>query len=422
MFESIVQVSNARTQPEVDLLLSCARTQPTPEVSSRIRAAVQNELNWMALIRLALRHDVMPLLYRSLEQVCPDSVPQEIFGPLRARYETRSKQARCLTEELVRILPLFEEEGILAVPYKGPVLAQKLYGDLSLREFSDLDIMILERDLPRALKLVQRCGYELSHLKDLSKLAQYVKAQRELQFYRSDGTLLELHWRFAMRLAGVKHDPERFLERFETISLAGMPVRSLPLEIYILILVMHGTKHKWGQLKLICDIAEILGHAELDWRYVLTVAGDLGLKRMLAVGILLADNSLDVTAPAELAQGLKMDRTTRALAAEVHSRLFEEADKAWHEQADFPFQFKIRERLRDRAGMLYRNLPSKLQPEERDRRLMLLPESLSHLYYLVRPLQWTWEKRSEKRRRRAGLLPLTQLSDNSTRGYDGQGQ
>jgi Uncharacterised nucleotidyltransferase len=424
MFESTVQVPNARTQPEVDLLLSCSRTQLTPEISSRIRAALQKELNWMALVRLALRHDVMPLLYRSLQQVSPDSVPQEIFGPVRARYESQSRQARRLAEELVRILPLFEEEGILAVPYKGPVLAQRLYGDLSLREFSDLDIMILERDVPRAQKLIRSCGYELSHLEDMSKFTEYVQTQRELQFCRSDGTLLELHWRFATRLACVKHDPERFLERFETISLAGMPVRvrSLPLEIYILILAMHATKHKWGQLKLICDIAEILGHAELDWRYVLAVAGDLGLKRMLALGILLADDSLGVTAPAELAQGLKIDRTTRALAAEVYCSLFEEADQAWHEQADFPFQFKIRERLRDRAGMLYRNLPSKLQPEERDRRFLQMPESLSPLYYLVRPLRLTWGKKDEKKRRKARPLPLTQLSDNSTQGYEGQAQ
>ncbi len=396
MPEPLVKSRDARSRPEVDLLLSCARTQITSEISDRIRVVVQKKLDWMALIRLAMRHEVMPLLYRSLQQVCPDSVPENILGPLRARYEVQAAKAQRLAEELARILPLFEAHGIPAVPYKGPALAQRLYGDLSLREFGDLDIMIHERDVPRAEDLIRRLGYELEGLKDTGTLAEYVRTNRELKFNRSDGTRLELHWRFALRLACVKHDPERFLQRFEVIRLAGAQAPSLPLEVYFLILSLHATKHKWRQLKLICDIAEILGHAELDWRYVVREADDLGLKRMLAVGALLAEDSLDVVVPAELAQGLKIDRTARALAAQVHCSLFEEPDKAWHEQADFPFQVKIRERLRDRATMLCRNLPSKLAPDERDRRFLPMPEFLSSMYYLVRPVRLAWEKINDR--------------------------
>jgi Uncharacterised nucleotidyltransferase len=395
MPEPIMQTRDARSRPEVDLLLSCARTRITPEISDRIRAAAQKDLDWIALIRLAMRHDVMPLLHRSLQQVCPDSVPEDIFGPVCARYQSQSRQARHLAGELVRVLPLFEKEGILAVPWKGPVLAQRLYGDLSLREFGDLDIMILERDVPRAQELIRRAGYEFLDLKDIGNFAEYLRTNRELRFHRSDGALLELHWRFATQLACVRHDPDRFLQRFEMISLAGAQVRSLPLEVYILILSMHGTKHKWRQLKLICDIAEILGQTDLDWQYVLAEAGDLGLRRMLAVGALLADDLLGVTAPIELARGLKIDRTTRALAAEVHRGFFEEPDEDWRLLADFPFQFKIRERLRDRASMLYQNLPSKIAPDERDRRFLPMPEFLSSVYYLLRPVRMAWEKMND---------------------------
>src|SRR5579872_64122 len=174
MSESLVQSRGARSRPEVDLLLSCARTQIAPKIAKRIRMLVQKDMDWMALIRLAMRHDVMPLLYRNLQQVCPDSVPGNIIGPIRAHYEAQAAQARRHAEELVRILPLFKEQGIPAVPYKGPALAQRLYGDLSLREFGDLDVMILERDVPRAQDLIRRLGYESVHLKDTSTLAEYV--------------------------------------------------------------------------------------------------------------------------------------------------------------------------------------------------------------------------------------------------------
>src|SRR5208283_3141387 len=304
MPESLVHSQNGRNRHEVDLLLSCARTEITPEISDRIRAIVRTGIDWIALIRLAMHHDVMPLLYRNLQKICPESVPENVLRPLRNRYYVQAAQARRRTGELARILPLFEEHDILAVPYKGPVLAQRLYGDLSLREFGDLDIMILERDVPRAKDLIQHLGYEVIFLKDTDQLAEHVRANRELIFnHRSDGTRLELHWRFALQSLCVRHDPERFLQRFERIWLAGAQVPSLPLEVYFLILSLHATKHKWRQLKLICDIAEILGHCDLDWRYVLREADDQGLKRMLAVGALLAEDSLEVVIPAELARG-----------------------------------------------------------------------------------------------------------------------
>jgi Uncharacterised nucleotidyltransferase len=392
MLESLAHSRDARSRPEVVLLLSCARTQITPETSGRIRAVVQEGVDWLALIRLAMRHDVMPLLYRSLQQVCPDSVPENILGPIHARYEAQAAQARRLARELVQILPLLEHQAIFAVPYKGPTLAQRLYGDLSLREFGDLDIMVHESDVPRAQELIRSVGYELTYVKDTSKLREYIRVNRELQFHRSDGALLELQWRFAMRLACVKQDPERFLQRFEMIELAGAQVRSLPLEVYFLILSLHATKHKWRELKLICDLAEILGHADLEWQYVVREANELGIRRMVEVGVLLAQDTLEVLIPAELARGLKIDRTARALAAEVHQNLFEEPDKAWHEQADFPFQFKIRERMRDRASMLFRNLLPKLAPDECDRRFLPMPEVLSSIYYVVRPVRWAWGK------------------------------
>ena len=393
MPEQLVHFSE-RSRPEVDLLLSCARTEITPEITDRIRRLVEGKVDWIELIQLALRHDVVPLLYRHLQQACPNSVPQDVLGAMGARYRTQSARAQRLAEELVQILARFEQEGILAVPYKGPVLAQRLYGDLSLRGFNDLDIVVLERDIPRAQELIRRFGYELVKLKDIGKLAKHMRTSPgyELHFHRSDGALLELHWRFATRMACVRHDPDPLLERLETISLAGIKVRSLPLEIYLSVLSIHATKHKWKQLKLICDIAEILRHADLDWHSVGTQANDLGVRRMIAVGVLLADDLLEATAPAELARELKIDRTTQALAAEVRRNFFSEPDETWHNGAEFPFQVKIRERLLDKAIMMQRNLLPKLKPDERDRRFLPLPGFFSFLYYLVRPVRWTWAK------------------------------
>jgi Uncharacterised nucleotidyltransferase len=396
MPERVAPSRGASLRPEMDLLLSCARTRLTPEIAARIRAAVQKGIDWLALIQLAMRHDVMPLLHRNLQQVCPDALPDYISGPLRARYEAQVAQARRHAEELVRVLAILADRGIHAVPYKGPALAQRLYGDLSLRPFGDLDVLILHRDVPKAQGLIRRLGYEFARQIDADNFAEHLRVNREFQFVGSDGTRLELHWRFASLLVRVKRDPERFLQRLEMIWLAGVQVSSLPLEDYFLILSLHATKHEWKQLKLICDLAEILGRPDLDWNYVLREAHSLGLKRMLAVGALLAKDSLDAALPAELAQGLKTDRTARAMADRIRHGFCEELPEDWLTLAGFSFQFKIRERLRDKASLLCGHLRTKLSPSERDRRFLPMPEFLSSMYYLVKPVRWSWEKWNDR--------------------------
>jgi hypothetical protein len=397
MPESPRHRQDPKFRPEQELLLACLRTRLSSEIFDRVRATVDQRIDWIALIRMAMRHDVMPLLYRCLQQAHPNSVPENVLKPLRTRYEVQTFQAHRRTQELVRILLALKEQGIAAVPYEGPALAQRLFGDLSLREFGDLDLMISERDISRARDLIMSLGYESIALKDAPDFARHVKIGRELQFYHpSKRTQLELHWHFATRLACIKQDPDRFLHRLERIPLAGAEIPSLTLENYFLILSIHATKHRWRQLKLICDIGEILGRSDIDWDYVLGEAADLGINRMLAVGAVLAEDLLGVRIPAALARGLRIDRTARTLADDVRRNLFEEPDKHWQDQADLTFQLNSRKRLSDKARMLYVHLPTRLAPDERDRRFLPVPDFFSPLYFLTRPARWAWERMNAK--------------------------
>jgi len=385
------------TGPEVELLLCCARSRTDPEMSSRIRKAARREIDWIQAIRLALRHGTLPPMSWNLQRICPDIVPSGVLEPLRTRCEAAAVEGRRLAEELVSILALLDSQDILAVPYKGPALAVRLYGDLSLRGFGDLDIVIRERDVLRARHLLVEWGYIPVRQLDGAKLIQDLGENHEMPFRRGDGNVrLDLHWRFTSRSVCLARDPERFLQHLETITIVGQEVRSLQLETYLLILSVHAAKHKWAQLKLICDIAEILAVPDLDWQYVLREAEDLGLKRALGTSVLLAQSTLETAVPAELAQEMQIDRPARILAEEVQAKLFEEADEHWAMEADYSFQFKLRERLRDRAKVFLRHWLPVLKPNERDRLFLPLPPALCFLYYLLRPVRLAWEGLSRR--------------------------
>ena len=385
-------LQGAENCAEMELLLCCARTRTNAEMSQRIREAALKEIDWVQFIRLALRHDMLALTYWNLHRICPNIVPSGVLEPLRARHEVEAAESRFLAEELVSILGFLDSQGISAAPYKGAALAVRLYGDLSLRGFGDLDIVICERDVPRARRLLIDRGYAPERV-DTGELSQFLREHHEMLLYRVDGKVrLDLHWRFASRSSCLGGDPERFLRHLETISLAGEEVRSLRLEIYLLVLSMHAAKHQWVQLKLICDIAEILAVPDLDWHYVLHEAADLGLMRVLGIGLLLAQSLLGAALPAKLARDMKLDRAAKALAAQAFTCFYEEPGERWGLQGGITCQLEIRERFRDRAKIFLRYFLHELKPSERDRWFLHLPKSLSAAYYIVRPVRLALER------------------------------
>jgi hypothetical protein len=392
MPEQTRQPRSAATGAEVELLLSCARTRINPEVSQRIRDAAQKEIDWVQFIRLALRHDTLALTYWNLHRICPELVPSGVLEPLRARYEAGAAESRFLAEELVNILGVLDSQGIPAVPYKGAALAVRLYGELSLRGFGDIDIVICEREVLRARGLLIDRGYAPERV-EINDLNQFLRENHELLLYRRDGKVrLDLHWRCISRSACLAGDPERFVQYLETVCIAGEEVRSLRLETYLLVLSMHAAKHQWVQLKLICDIAEILTVPDLDWEYVLREADDLGLKRVLGTGLLLAQGLLGAAVPPKLRQDLKIDRTAKALAAQARTRLFEEPGERWGLKGGIISQLELRERFRDRSKIFFRYFWNKLKPTERDRWFLPLRSSLAVAYYFVRPVRLALER------------------------------
>jgi Uncharacterised nucleotidyltransferase len=388
--EASVQLDSQIGSREAELLFATARVRISQKAAERIRALVREDLNWIHLIQLAMQHETTALLYWNLQRLCPDSVPAGVLKPLAARYNAQASEAQFRAGELVRILAALDERGLLAVAYKGPVLSQRLYGSLGLREFSkssDLDLLVRQRDLPKAKAVIVDYGYE-----------EYSQTEREWIFRQRDsGRFLELQWHFTTHLCRVPDDPERFIQRFETVPLGDATVRSLPLEVYFLVLCLHATKHKWRTLKLICDIAEILASPEVDWDYVVRQANALGVRRMLALGVLLSQDPLGVPAPQPLLRGLKIDRAARQLAAQCRAELLKEPDDRWRLHADIRFMLKARERRYDEMKLFFQDwLWPETMPDDEDRRFLPIPRSLSALYYVVRPMRLVWKEITER--------------------------
>jgi hypothetical protein len=366
--------------PEDEVLLCCARTCLDQDKISRIKYLVQNDIDWSYLIQTALQHGVIPLLYRSLNEACADSIPVNILNQLRNYFITNTLRNTYLNNKLFQLLQLFESHNISVIPYKGPVLATSVYGDIALRQFSDLDILVQKQDSLRAVDILASAGYKLQSKLSVGKEEDYLRSQYEVLFCHKDIRLfVELHWEIVPRYFNF---PVASLRLWDHMTKDVSGLRTIQPEDMLLILCVHGAKHLWIQLLWICDVAEIVRKG-LDWERVLNQANIMGIQRIVFLGLFLAKDLLNVTLPEKIINHIEADPLVKILANKVKQRLFSHNNSPGIFKSSV-FHLQARERLRDRIKYC---VQFTIYTNPRDWEFIKLPNSLFFLYYLIRPIR-----------------------------------
>jgi hypothetical protein len=357
-----------------------------PMRMERIECLLGKDIDWPYLIRTAMGHGLIPLLYKNLKDTYPDAVPEGIMNQIRNYFLINARHNLLLNEELFKLLRLFEAHGVPAIPYKGPTLAASIYGDVTLRQFSDLDILIQKEDLKRARDLIIPLGYQPHiNLSDVD-VTHYIESRHELSFLRQDRRVaVELQWEITPRHLNFPI-PSRYLwESTSRFSRRDSEFNALPADVELLVLCVHGAKDLWARLLWVCDVAECIRKNDgLEWNRVISFSSTSGSLRMLFLGLLLAKDLLDAPIPEEVMKNVVADPMVGRLATKTEERIFIGSNGSFGSLKNYIFYFKARERLRDRIQYCLR-LATAITPE--DRTLLSLPTFLFPLYYLIRPMR-----------------------------------
>jgi hypothetical protein len=374
--------------PEFDLMLACCANKP-----DHIRALLGCPLDWDRLLHLVDHHRVLPQVYGALSAFSR-SIPVPALDVLRSRYKENARKALCFAGELLRIAAHLDSAGIKALPYKGPVLAQTLYGDVTQRQFSDLDFLILPKDVPKAKAALFTLGYkseiELSpHLEKAFIENGYEHSFRSPQ--RS--TLLELQWRIMPRFYSVDFDVADLFRRADTITFGGTALPSLRPEDLLLALCAHAAKHVWLRLSWLCDIAQLAKSPCLDWNAIQVEAKRLGIERIVTLTLLLSHRLMGTPLPEYFLPNCRSERGEESAVADEILRVIQ---RSTHYDTESPPYFRLmmrlRERRRDQARFLWRLV---LTPNVSEWSAIPLPKALQPLYRVVRLFRLTKRLASE---------------------------
>jgi len=374
---------------ELELLLQTSRMVVSSSGEARIHNLLRQEIDWGFLIQSAHYHRVVPLLYHTLSRVAPGFLPGHAIATLRKRFQANTQHNLFLCAELIQVLDLFDRHQVRAIPYKGPILAAALYGDVSLRQFGDLDIIVPAGKVEEARGLLISRGYQPEKEITGRELRREIQQGKDLILRRDGGITVELHWGITAHPDPIDFSPDLLWKNLKTLSIAGRTVTTHAPEDLLLILCIHGGKHRWEYLVWLCDIAELIrSYPTLNWTQVIEDASSVGGKRILLLGVLLARDLLDAELPENLNRTIEADRVLIQLADQVKVWLTRETHVA-AEPGEIPrYYVKLRENRADRLRVALTQAKHYLTLTSRDKEV--LPGS-APLQYLVRPFRLVWE-------------------------------
>ncbi len=372
--------------PEKELLACCARTRIDPASTQKIVALLNENLDWAYVLDQAEENSVIPLLGRQLQALPVGAVPPLVLERLKDACRANTIRCLFLTAELTKIFDLFHSRGIRAIAYKGPALAMQAYGDMTLRQFEDLDIIVRQGDLPKANEVMLGLGYlpRFDWIVSSGVPSSIIPGEYN---YRDEKRriMVELHTELTLRHFPEVANLEDFSSRLTLVKLNDREICTFSVEDALIILSLHGTKDFWERLSWITDISELIQrHPNLDWSVTLERANVLQTERMLHVALLLAINLMNTPLPEEILHRLRSDRTANELASEVWAALMRRNYISLNAKGRFNF------RRRMLPGTLHGwryAVRLSVVPAEEDYEMIRLPAILSPLYIALRPLR-----------------------------------
>ncbi|MGO8792326.1 MAG: nucleotidyltransferase family protein [Terriglobia bacterium] len=369
--------------PEDELCLLLARGQLPPDVQSRALGLLADSLRWDALMRRAEEHQVLPLIYRSLQTLQFQGVPKEVQAKLKAAFRVNAIRNMLFAAELSRVLHFLGEAGMRVMPLKGVALAELLYGDPACRVCYDIDIFVPASDALRARRVLLAQGYTSPFAEDFFVNHQF-RTSADCPLVTQKGDLayfLELHWTLFPHSS---HDADATLDLWSQArprEFFGTPAYNPTPEWQFLYLAGHAAYHRWQTLKWVADIHDLCVSASIDWHTVQQKATRFDLDFVVGSTLAACSALYGTPAPANFP----------AVALPAGVQLFPhslKSSEAWSAPLFYPQLLKRRsEKLRWFLEMFF-------VARQADEMFFHLPASLDLFYYLLRPLRltckWSW--------------------------------
>jgi len=314
-------------QAIIDLLLASISYDSGRVDGSRLERL--SGADWDALLDLAAKQRVSPLLYRRLvARGLEASVPADIMQGLRRAYLVNAARNLRLHHEMGKIVSGLRQGEIPVIVLKGMFLADVVYDNIALRGIGDIDLLVPQDELTRSGEVLTALGYHSSRSFSVDINVDLAIAKHLPSFVKPNMAWVDIHWSVTNPGQRYSIDVAALWERAEPATVAGVDVLTLSAEDLLLHLCLHASyQHQFALgLPPFCDIAATIRHYDddMDWAQVRQRAEQWGWLRGVHLVLHLASELVGAAVPDEVLRGLRPFGFSETIAAMAKEHLFSE--------------------------------------------------------------------------------------------------
>lgn len=298
---------DAQINNELTFLITCCQPDKSKDDIDLIHSYLDTQdLEIKTMIKLANQHGILPIVYKALKKISENNA---IFGThydtiletLKSTYTQIVQKNMLMSAELIRIMKVFEENDIKALAFKGPTLSKIAYDDITIRQFSDLDILIPTKDLHHAASLLTQNNYTIHGSIDFLNDPIWIKGTKDMTlFHERKNVVIEMHWKLFHSTFTNYTEKVNIWDKTEKIKINNINIPTLNTNMLLTYLCIHGSRHLWERIEWITDIDRVINHREIEWNEVLKLADNFQSKTMLLLGLSLSHILLGTILPTEI--------------------------------------------------------------------------------------------------------------------------
>ena len=307
--------------PDFNLLLQSVRLDDAVAAAREAEKIISgNEIDWEDLYKGADQHCVKPQLSQLIGQSSSVKIPSDFRERLNDAHRQNIFSQLSYVDDFFKVRNFLEDAGIQIIPFKGFWMAHEAYGNMADRESLDVDVFVSLKDLESIKELMLENGYKEESSFTKLTIEEIKRGFQEYNFDWIEGDTsrfhIEFHWGICPPGYGMGIRLEDLGSKIIHERFNGQEISVFNPDAHLLLVLMHhGGKDRFIQLKQVSDIAHILKKCEdIDWKWVISEAKRFDAELIVYVGANLAATLTGVKIPVQIrdkTESKKIDRLAK---------------------------------------------------------------------------------------------------------------
>jgi len=262
---------------EKKLLIAGASICTDEITKKRFLEALSPKIDWKVFLSLLYSHKTGGLFYKSWNSLggqYVDSIPEKVITEVKNIYFTNVLQGTRKLQKIKELIKNIQRENLQVIILRGVVLAENIYGDIGVRPWGDLDLLVEKKDWKKIIEILIDSGYQphgfTKPLVDLAFSSNFIPLH--CNFYTS-GSIVEIHTD-PLHLSISMSNSEKIWERARPTKIDGLEVLWLSPEDLLISLCLHLNRFGFNRLLWFSDINELMKkfQKDIDWEYVIDIS------------------------------------------------------------------------------------------------------------------------------------------------------